>query len=201
MYKNINKNLTIDLIAKDLRGSSHSNKLESIKKIHIFTTLDYKNTSIKYIKQYIKRDHYKLMKLFGQRPAFILSKKSVAEWRLRKDSIIGSEITFRGVRNIERIYKLWLFSSQTRDNQRNFLNQYGQRGISSEGIEWFILVNDWPMSDIISSNQNLKNITINDELRELKLKELGMYLDIKLKNSDYLNSFKFSYYLFLSKKS
>lgn len=202
MYKKIINNLNIDLIAKE-PVSRVREKLDYVK---IETTINLKDMStplgLLQDKHTIKRHKFKLLKLFGQEPKFIKSRTSVAEWKLRKNMIIGCYITLRENEHIDRFFKLWVLSSQVRENIFQSFNKYGQRGLTSEGIEWFILVNDWPLTDFISRPTVVNSFKgqyekINEELRDLKLMGLGLNLHIQWK-TDIQQSFKFSYLLFIN---
>lgn len=190
MYRERIKNLNIDQIAKTLDiVPQEKRSIDKIEWVKIESTLDLKKDRgpLGDIKHLVKRNRFKLMKLLGQEPKWVLSRKSVAEWKLRKGMVIGNYLTIRGEKNIERFWKLWALSSQVRENKItkwNTISEEGKRGIESEGVEWLILVNDWPMSDSISISQNwIKSgenyEKINEELRELKLMDLGMNIGIK----------------------
>lgn len=180
MYKNTIKNLNIDLLAKTIHSnvtnmnqdprsevnkliSNSINHIEHLDEIKIESTINLKKTDTKMgsdstisgaPKQEVKRTRYKLLKLLGQEPQWIKSKKSVAEWKLRKDMIIGNKISIRGNINIERVLKLWTLSSQMRENKLVKCDSNGKRGVNKEGIEWLILINDWPMTDFVSQSIN-----------------------------------------------
>lgn len=203
MWENKLNNFNIDLLAKDPTSFSKSHKTIKIEFIRIESNLDLKkirssgNTLLN-----LKRNRYKLMRLFGQSPQFILAKKSVAEWQLRKDMPIGNLITLRGntpMAALDRFYKLLFLIGIPRDSKLlvnsikqkkvslglSSINKFGLNELNSESI---IIENDWTMSNFIENSWN-KSISTDldkqmNEVRELKLLNIGMSINIKLNLSD-----------------
>lgn len=201
MLKERIRNLNIDLLAKDINSFKNKKKYK-INYVRIESNIDFKkfskNVSYELI---VKRNKYKLVKIWGQDSTWIKAKKSVAEWSLRKGMIIGNMITLRGDNNLDRFYKLLFLISLPRDNKlfNNNKKSLGKIGIDGNNSESLIVINDWPMSDYMerhwSGDMNLDRQM--EEIRELKLLGVGMNISIK---QNYNNNWILNYLLIPTKK-
>lgn len=204
MLKERIKNLNIDLLAKDINSFKHKKKYK-IDYVRIESNIDFKkfNKNISH-ELIVKRNKYKLIKIWGQESTWIKAKKSVAEWSLREGMIIGNMITLRGDFNLDRFYKLLFLISLPRDNKllnnKKLINKKTKTlrkiGIDGTNSESLIIINDWPMSDYMerhwSGEMSLDRQM--EEIRELKLLGVGMNIWINI-NSSSNNSWIMNYLL------
>ena len=231
MWENKLNNFNIDLLAKDSKSFSKSHKTIKVEFIRIESNLDFKKIRSSSTSQVsgrvmgvtsslsaqlvaqpsggntllnLKRNRYKLMRLFGQSPQFIQAKKSVAEWQLRKDMPIGNLVTLRGhsstgTQALDRFYKLLfligiprdskLLVSSIKQNKVPFGQNGKKFGLNELNSESIIIENDWTMSNFIENSWN-KSIAIDldkqmNEVRELKLLNIGMSINIKFNSSSF----------------
>lgn len=211
MWENKLNNFNIDLLAKDSKSFSKSHKTIKVEFIRIESNLDFKKIRSSTSSQgntllSLKRNRYKLMRLFGQSPQFIQAKKSVAEWQLRKDMPIGNLVTLRGhsgatrgTQALDRFYKLLfligiprdskLLVSSIKQNKVPFGQSGKKFGLNELNSESIIIENDWTMSNFIENSWNKSIATDLDkqmnEVRELKLLNIGMSINIKFNLSSF----------------
>ena len=204
MLKERIKNLNIDLLAKDINSFKHKKKYK-IDYVRIESNIDFKkfNKNISH-ELIVKRNKYKLIKIWGQESTWIKAKKSVAEWSLREGMIIGNMITLRGDFNLDRFYKLLFLISLPRDNKlinnKKLINKKTKTlrkiGVDGTNSESLIIINDWPMSDYMERNWS-GEMSLDrqmEEIRELKLLGVGMNIWINI-NSSSNNSWIMNYLL------
>ena len=196
MWKNKLNNFNIDLLAKDVNSFS-DHKPVKVNFIRIESNLDFKKirSSNGNSLLSLKRNRYKLMRLLGQSPKFIRAKKSVAEWQLRKDMPIGNLVTLRGDDALDRFYKLLFLIGIPRDAKLLAKNRIGlsgdsekKFGLNESNSESLIVENDWTMSYLLENSWS-KTISTDlnkqmNEVRELKLLNVGMSINMRL-NKNY----------------
>ena len=186
MLKNRERNWNIDKLSKNL-DINVDNNLKIINKIIIEHNQDFKRTGgvnrTNYSRLLIKRSNIKLSKLFGQKFKLIKSKKSVSNWWLRENMLVGNLLTITKKENLDNIYK-WLLIYLARDIHEG-KKRGNNFGVEEKRSEFIILMSDWLSSEIIEKNISMSEI--KEELLKLKMLNIGLNIKIDYKEKSIIN--------------
>src|SRR3954447_16841746 len=159
---------------RERHGYKNVHQIPKVEKVVINTSVGSQTD----VKQAMEDAKTELALITGQRPAETRSKKSIANFKLRKDQIIGAKVTLRGNRMyefLERLIKMSLprirdfrgVSPRSFDGQGNYT-----LGVSDQSI--------FPEVELDKIKRNIGfDVTIvtsartNDEAKSL-LSEMGM---------------------------
>src|SRR4051812_10823617 len=159
---------------RERHGYKNLHQIPKVEKVVINTSVGSQTD----VKQAMEDAKTELALITGQRPAETRSKKSIANFKLRKDQIIGAKVTLRGNRMyefLERLIKMSLprirdfrgVSPRSFDGQGNYT-----LGVSDQSI--------FPEVELDKIKRNIGfDVTIvtsartNDEAKSL-LSEMGM---------------------------
>jgi large subunit ribosomal protein L5 len=87
---------------RQLHGYKNVNQIPKVEKVVVNTSVGSQTD----VKQAVEDAKAELTLITGQRPAETRSKKSIANFKLRKDQIIGAKVTLRGERMYEFLERL-----------------------------------------------------------------------------------------------
>lgn len=209
-YKNIIKNrerlLKNDLLIKDTQILiSQLKKIGELKKININTNIDFKsfkrvlqsgneNSQSSHIQVFSA--YFSLLKMGGQTPKLIKTKKSVANWNIREGMVTGVKLTLRK-ENLNRFYKKYLLcvlptkiESFSKNKNKNTLNKKYLNN------NWTI--NTFSQNELLSllplSNNNNGYLWTINEVEDNKKNKKSTNLFNKLINHN-INNIDFNYFL------
>jgi large subunit ribosomal protein L5 len=87
---------------RQLHGYKNVNQIPKVEKVVVNTSVGSQTD----VKQAVEDAKAELTLITGQRPAETFAKKSIANFKLRKDQIIGAKVTLRGERMYEFLERL-----------------------------------------------------------------------------------------------
>ncbi len=87
---------------RQLHGYNNVNQIPKVEKVVVNTSVGSQTD----VKQAVEDAKAELALITGQRSAETLAKKSIANFKLRKDQIIGAKVTLRGERMYEFLERL-----------------------------------------------------------------------------------------------
>jgi len=87
---------------RQLHGYKNVNQVPKVEKVVVNTSVGSQTD----VKQAMEDAKAELTLITGQRPAETFAKKSIANFKLRKDQIIGAKVTLRGERMYEFLERL-----------------------------------------------------------------------------------------------
>jgi large subunit ribosomal protein L5 len=87
---------------RELHGYKNVNQIPKVEKVVVNTSVGSQTD----VKQAMEDAKAELTLITGQRPAETFAKKSIANFKLRKDQIIGAKVTLRGERMYEFLERL-----------------------------------------------------------------------------------------------
>jgi large subunit ribosomal protein L5 len=87
---------------RERHGYTNVNQIPKVEKVVVNTSVGSQTD----VKQAVEDAKAELALITGQRPAETRSKKSIANFKLRKDQVIGAKVTLRGERMYEFLERL-----------------------------------------------------------------------------------------------